>query len=204
MVLVAHTDSRSPQSRGLDKVPFAGADARGRLIPSSGHSTMRPVRLCSSTWCRSPGHLHASGPSRRCAPGAGGRSASRAAHRCAVRCPAPSARRVRLRRKVTRPTVLAPPPSAAPPPPPARCRSAPAPRRQLEPLSARITRRAVRSVSLNDQPERTKLSQPVLEPTDRDRGSKHGETAALDERQLEPARDHRAGEVTMADEHHVA
>ena len=63
---------------------------------------------------------------------------------------------------------------------------------------------AVRSVSLNDQPERSKLSQPVLEPTDRDRCSKHGETAALDERQLEPARDHRAGEVTMADEHHVA
>ena len=100
--------------------------------------------------------------------------------------------------------VLAPPPSAAPPPPPARRRSAPAPRRQPDPLSARIARRAVRSVSLNDQPERTKLSQPVLAPTDRDRGSKHGETAALDERQLEPARDHRAGEVPMADEHHVA
>ncbi len=204
MVLVADTDSKSPQSRGLDKVPFAGADARGRLISSSGHSTMRPVRLCSSTWCRSSRTSSGVGPVAAMRTGAGGRSASRAAHRCAVRCPAPSARRARLHRKVTRPTALAPPPSAAPPPPPARRRSAPAPRRQPVPLSARIARRAVRSVSLNDQPERTKLSQPVLEPTDRDRGSKHGETAALDERQLEPARDHRAGEVTMADEHHVA
>jgi hypothetical protein len=174
------------------------------LISSSGHSTMRPVRLSSSTWCRSSRTSSGVGTVAAMRTGAGGRSASRAAHRCAVRCSAPSARRARLHRKVTRPTVLAPPPSAAPPPPPARRRSAPAPRRQPVPLSARIARRAVRSVSLNDQPERTKLSQPVLEPTDRDRGSKHGETAALDERQLEPARDHRAGEVTMADEHHVA
>ena len=47
-------------------------DARGRLISSSGHSTTRPVRLCSSTLCRSSRNWkytvkrgRAAGPRRR-------------------------------------------------------------------------------------------------------------------------------------------
>src|SRR6202007_393701 len=49
---------------------------------------------------------------------------------------------------------------------------------------------------LAGQPERKELSNPVLEAAHRDRSGAHAESAALDERQLDPARDHRTAEVT--------
>ena len=54
------------------------------------------------------------------------------------------------------------------------------------------------------QPERTELSYAMLKTTDRDRGGEHGKPAARDERQREPARDHRAGKVAVTHKQHVA
>ena len=45
---------------------------------------------------------------------------------------------------------------------------------------------------------------PCSNPQTAIEAGEHAESAALDKRQLEPARDHRAGKVAMADEHHVA
>jgi hypothetical protein len=54
------------------------------------------------------------------------------------------------------------------------------------------------------QPEGGELSHAMLKPAHGDRAGEHPKAAALDERQLDPACDHRTGKVAVADEHYVA
>src|SRR5271166_6805161 len=110
-----------------------------------------------------------------------------------------------------RPTLLVLAPSATPIAHRQRRDSRPVCRRRQVRRPARTARTVVRWCSPGcdclreaGQSERSELSHAMLEPAQGDRASEHPEAAALDERQLDPARDYRTGKVTMAHEQYVA